>query len=598
MDITLADDRFSGIGDAPVPQETEVVLSNGVRGTLSTPPSETAIPKIALILHGQAGHRNYCYQRQLAHKLAAELGYHLLRIDFRGCGDLVDGDPGGRILEQDVEDIDAAAEWIKDKFHFAAIVAHSRGLLPMFLWAMREGQRGAAVVPNLVNCSSRFRSHTVYDRYPLSLLDDFEAVNQLCLRFGKIVDVPVTRAELLSLATVDLEPLRDLSLWWLALSIYGLEDTIIPKEDGAHYANTLNRGKYLHHLEVIAGADHNFYGTEPVENAGDAEDFNPHNLPLNRKKLVNYNYLVLAMIIKYLRGDQEALRFRAAAETLVQPWREVDGVANVRDLGGWPVAQPRYGGTCSLRTNYVFRGAKPSKITPLGTEQFARLGISTVFDLRSAGECAKDGVPTLGATRHHVPVFDEDFSPQAIATRMVNLITSWRTYVTVYESILAEGKLLFCAMFDHILNNPNKPFFFHCTAGKDRTGVFAMLLLLFVGVEPMVVAKEYELTMWGLKPDFPEIRAKYLKGLAKIREAMPDAEALIAGGRENWLVERDGFENLISSRHEAMLATIDFLETRYGGVVGYMRGHLGYSDAQLRKIYDNLVVQQPAVAKF
>ena len=69
----------------PTPREVEVTLGKGVTGTLAIPLAfdsenpfeEGLVPvthKAALILHGQGGHRNYCYQKTLAHRLANELG--------------------------------------------------------------------------------------------------------------------------------------------------------------------------------------------------------------------------------------------------------------------------------------------------------------------------------------------------------------------------------------------------------------------------------------------------------------------------------------------------------------------------------------------
>ena len=69
----------------PIPREIEVTVGKGVAATLAIPPgldsqnafAENLAPathKAALILHGQGGHRNYCYQKTLAHRLASELG--------------------------------------------------------------------------------------------------------------------------------------------------------------------------------------------------------------------------------------------------------------------------------------------------------------------------------------------------------------------------------------------------------------------------------------------------------------------------------------------------------------------------------------------
>lgn len=65
--------------------------------------------------------------------------------------------------------------------------------------------------------------------------------------------------------------------------------------------------------------------------------------------------------------------------------------------------------------------------------------------------------------------------------------------------ILKEGKKSYGRIFQHILENPTCPFLVHCTAGKDRTGVFGMLLLKLVGVQDDVVAREYGITQFAIK---------------------------------------------------------------------------------------------------
>lgn len=140
-----------------VPREIEVEFGKKIKGTIAIPHSldgeslynEGYAPptnKIALILHGQGGHRDYCYQKYLAHKLASELGQYSLRIDFRGCGWSGDNadDTIGRVLSQDIEDIQAAAEFVIDKtknplgisFSLSSVISHSRGAVAMFLWAV------------------------------------------------------------------------------------------------------------------------------------------------------------------------------------------------------------------------------------------------------------------------------------------------------------------------------------------------------------------------------------------------------------------------------------------------------------------------------
>ncbi|CAH2351560.1 hypothetical protein CLIB1423_04S00782 [[Candida] railenensis] len=624
-------------------KEIEVTVGpTGVKGTLTIPPSvedddalgkgyAPATLKCALILHGQSGHRNYCYQRLLAHGLATELGIYSLRIDFRGCGDSPDvPDPkvNGRTIDLDVDDIQHCVEFLVNgdmnplglSFTLSSIIGHSRGSLAMFLWAFEQNRllssvehsSKAIIVPNLVNCSARYRSNTVWDRYP-SREDGFIGVDQTCLRHGKFQPVWVSVQEIESIATPNLDIMSELSTEMSVLSIYGLSDHIIPIEDSAYYANTLSRGsKKSHELVLIPRADHNFYGDKEILTETDQEEYNPENLPLNSKKLVNFNHSVVRHILDYLRADKEFERFWYNSLNIghLSRWKNIEGISNFRDIGGWHAMTPPKGLKVELlpnseiyvRPKIVFRCANTANVTGLGLKEMQSLGVKVMFDLRSDGECRKDGTPKdlakYGITRIHAPCFTkEDYSPQAVALRYTNLMTSWHTYVHVYDKLLSEATGTFRIIFQFIRDDLPKGngFVFHCTAGKDRTGVLAMLILLLAGVDKHTVSKEYELTTYGLMPDHEAIKGKFVETIKKTKEKLAavgstlDYEETIRQGRENWTLEEDGFNNLISSRYEAMLSTIELLETKYGGIIGYMKEWLKFTDDDLVKIYKNLV---------
>lgn len=613
------------------PREIEVTLGKGVSATLTIPHSvdsenpyeqnyAPSTNKAAIILHGQGGHRNYCYQKMLAHKLASDLGIYSLRIDFRGCGSSADNadEKVARILDQDLEDIQASVEFMIDanknplgkSFMVSTMIGHSRGGVAMFLWALEQNKilksadpSGAIVVPNLINCSSRFRSETVRERYA----EDFEGAHLRSLRHGEMQKVFISRQEVDSLAAPDMSALRDLSTEFSVLSVYGLEDHIIPTNDGSFYANVLNRGPYSHHLELIPLADHNFYGTQPIESEGDAEDFNPGNLPLNGKNLVNFNFVVVSYVIDYLKPENELNRFlyRSFNVGYIPRWKQIEGISNFRDVGAWKIKKPTYrlskydnNSHYYVKPHVAFRCANTTNVTEVGLKELRKLNVKAMFDFRSSIEIENDGIPQdlekYGIARIHAPVFNEaDYSPEVIAVRYTHLMTSWYTYVHVYEDILENGTAGFRKVFEYIRDEvPGSSFIFHCTAGKDRTGVFSMLMLLFLGVDKHTIAKEYELTTIGLKKEHPAIKKKFIETMNKFKPNLDNADdvtQIIAQGRKDWTLEKDGFANLMSSRYEAMLATIELFNQKYGDIINYMKNFLKFNDADLLKIYENLV---------
>ncbi|UXN72333.1 tyrosine-protein phosphatase [Devosia sp. A8/3-2] len=105
---------------------------------------------------------------------------------------------------------------------------------------------------------------------------------------------------------------------------------------------------------------------------------------------------------------------------------------------------------------------------------------------------------------------------------------------------------------------------FHCTAGKDRTGIIAALLLLVAGVERNDIVADYALTAAA-------------DGLIdQLRE-----RALSAGGRPEHV------ERVLASDAATMQAMLDHLETAHGGIDAYL-ARIGLSQAEVALLANRL----------
>ena len=69
------------------------------------------------------------------------------------------------------------------------------------------------------------------------------------------------------------------------------------------------------------------------------------------------------------------------------PFFHVQGLVNVRDIGGYKAPSPS-GKYRSLRHGLVYRGGEPNRITPEGKHTIKSLGITKVFDIRTKEELA------------------------------------------------------------------------------------------------------------------------------------------------------------------------------------------------------------------
>jgi protein-tyrosine phosphatase len=116
-----------------------------------------------------------------------------------------------------------------------------------------------------------------------------------------------------------------------------------------------------------------------------------------------------------------------------------------------------------------------------------------------------------------------------------------------------------------IAENP-APLVFHCTAGKDRTGLVAALLLGIARVAPVTIAADYALSSRYLTMMLPTFRQ----------------HLAIAG----YDLDRDGW--MLEAQPETMLQTLTYLDQRYGGAEGYAQ-RIGVAPQYIRELRRRLV---------
>jgi hypothetical protein len=78
-------------------------------------------------------------------------------------------------------------------------------------------------------------------------------------------------------------------------------------------------------------------------------------------------------------------------EELLPPFVNIDGLANVRDIGGWPIVDSNGNHGCSVRKGIVYRGPDTSSITDAGMAKLRALGVTMIFDLRSKTQIDRAG---------------------------------------------------------------------------------------------------------------------------------------------------------------------------------------------------------------
>jgi protein-tyrosine phosphatase len=179
---------------------------------------------------------------------------------------------------------------------------------------------------------------------------------------------------------------------------------------------------------------------------------------------------------------------------------DLDGLVNARDLGGWTTAQGD-----RTRFGRVFRSELPRGDAADARDALADAGVRTILDLRSPPE--RDAVPGPFATDHRFEVVSVDvIGPVDTARHEGRLPAHDGDLARVYLDILdlARDRLL-DALAVLRASVPQGGTLIHCTAGKDRTGLVAALLLRGAGVDEDRIAEEYALTHDRLAPLRPAL---------------------------------------------------------------------------------------------
>jgi len=199
------------------------------------------------------------------------------------------------------------------------------------------------------------------------------------------------------------------------------------------------------------------------------------------------------------------------------PAAMLQSVPNLRDLGGLPTADGR-----RVAMGRLFRSSHLHALTPEDEPAFAALGIRSVVDLRGVKE---RGV-ALGRGLHpgtvelHLPI-----EPRGLGTlRELRAAGNVEESAVVelmhnaYRRFVLQHAQIFAALLRRLQEPGATPLLFHCTAGKDRTGMAAVLILLALGVSREAILDDFLISNDRWQPTettrdwtvLSRVRAEYL----------------------------------------------------------------------------------------
>ena len=237
-----------------------------------------------------------------------------------------------------------------------------------------------------------------------------------------------------------------------------------------------------------------------------------------------------------------------------QRWLPMQGCVNFRDLGGYGNSQGQ-----TVRWRRLFRSDALQDMTAADAALAVNeLNIGLVIDLRNSDEAERDGrgpLPGMGAEHRHFPFLEERGFPPFTGGDVVERLSS--TYQWLIHNSgprVAQAVNAIAAAESGVV--------FHCSAGKDRTGLLAALILEVLGVDAETIAADYVLTNEAVEGILRRIKAMQ-------PHASPTTQSLAAQP-----VAFQGFQ--------------DTLQREYGGAEAYLRRH-GVSGETLECLRSNLL---------
>lgn len=238
---------------------------------------------------------------------------------------------------------------------------------------------------------------------------------------------------------------------------------------------------------------------------------------------------------------------------------EIEGVFNVRDVGGMPANGGR------IRSGALLRAGQLSGATTSGAAAL-RARVQHIVDLRDGEEVAAEPSEIEGPDTTHLPLF---------LGSVRSFFEADTSLDDLYLHLLEEsGERLADAI--RIIAAGERTLV-HCTVGKDRTGVTVALALSAVGADREAVIADYALTESQLPAQRSQRIADYL------RTQHPEAVHAVALATQ--------------SPAPVMRRLLEQVDERWGSAAGYLRAQ-GMTDAELAALSAALVedVSEPSTS--
>lgn len=242
----------------------------------------------------------------------------------------------------------------------------------------------------------------------------------------------------------------------------------------------------------------------------------------------------------------------------------LDGVQNFRDIGGYRTSDGR-----RVKWGLIYRSAELSRLTPEDLMEITGLNIQSVHDLRSVEERQSEPTAWAGARPPRFIAHDYSMDMSALAVLFRDVTTPERArdaFASLYPHLLEVQRPQGTALFDNLLRAEGATLY-HCTAGKDRTGLATALILSALGVPRDVILYDYELSNRFFDAGLSSQGNKDADDGSGLSQLPPEVMAIFMG---------------VDARY--LRAVFDRIESEYGTVEAYLDQKLGVDAADIARL--------------
>lgn len=232
----------------------------------------------------------------------------------------------------------------------------------------------------------------------------------------------------------------------------------------------------------------------------------------------------------------------------------VASMTNIRDLGGYETQAGYY-----TKSHKFIRATNPGKLTEAEKEYLYDYGIRVQVDLRSDIEVEVQ--PSTLKGYRDVKYFSVNLMKAKDLNVLPKEVANYHDLAGFYLFMLEANKQQFKEVFEIFYQYPYEAVMFNCSAGKDRTGVIAALLLDLAGCHEYDIVKDYS--------------ESYENNL----ELIPELEKLVDAQNRAFL----------DSEPRMMMKFLEYLRSNYGSAKEYLIS-CGIDEEKIIEVMENFIV--------